>query len=135
MTPPDPLLCTLPRKALTCEAKNATHGGGNKCGQGSSQVPKSPGCPAAPWPWLCVALSLPLLQRFLTVWLQSTKSHPGAWLMVMNRKQVVPGQVQPPNKQKSISTKHLIEARIEARTLGFIIQSVYQIEDIIRMNL
>ena len=40
-----------------------------------------------------------------------------------------------PNKQKSISTKHLIEARIEARTLGFIIQSHYQIEDIIRMNL
>ena len=23
-TPPDPLLCTLPRKALTCEAKNVT---------------------------------------------------------------------------------------------------------------
>jgi len=63
ITPPDPLLCTLPRKALTCEAKNVTTM--VAATNVSASVPKSPGCPAAPWPRLCVALSLPLLQRFL----------------------------------------------------------------------
>lgn len=139
-TPPDPLLCTLPRKALTCEAKKCDdHGdpvGTNV--SGSSQVPKSPGCPAAPWPRLCVALSLPRLQRFLG---QNPAGHPmKSHEMVlqchppMAEKQVATGQVQP-KKEKSISAEHLIEARIEARTLGFIIQSHYQIEDIITYEL
>ena len=50
MTPPDPLLCTLPCKALTCEAKNVTTIViGNKCVRiiPSPQISRLPSCTLA----------------------------------------------------------------------------------------